>query len=111
MARRWLLVSLGFVVACGPRGEHAAPAAAGPTPADRDFEAAAATFFEAHLAFRPQLAIELGRHDLDGRVADRSPAAVGAEVTRLDAALARFTAIDPATLSPDRALDRDVLLA
>lgn len=68
-------------------------------------------FFAAHMTFRPQLAVDLGLHAYDGKVPDRSRAAIEAELVRLRAAQATFEAFDASRLSRARALEREVVLA
>jgi uncharacterized protein (DUF885 family) len=96
---------LAFLVACGSSQHPASPSA------DKDFAAAADQFVTAHLAFRPSFAVDLGLHDYDGKVPDRSPAAITAEITRLRAAKTQFAAFDDAKLSPQRRAERALLLA
>src|SRR5688572_12713638 len=67
--------------------------------ADRAFAAQIDTFFSAHLAFRPSFGVDLGLHEYDGKVPDRSKQAIEAEVARLKAALQTFEAVDAAKLS------------
>ena len=68
-------------------------------------------FFAAHMTFRPQLAVDLGLHEYDGKVPDRSRAAIDAEIARLRAAQTTFEAIEPARLSKMRRVEREVVLA
>ena len=98
---------LAALVACGSPQHNAPPA----PNADGDFAAAADTFIAAHLAFRPNFAIDLGLHDYDGKVPDRSPAAIDAEIARLKAAKQKFAAFDDAKLSKQRRAERALLLA
>ncbi len=104
-----------LVVACSsaPSPSPVAPVepAGGDTGADEAFAATADRLYWAHFEFRPHAAIQLGYHQYDGKVPDRSAAAIAAEIDRLAAARAELEAIDPAALSPAHRLDREVLLA
>src|SRR5438067_1722910 len=102
-------LALALVLACGS-SQHPAPPSASAS-ADKDFAAAADRFVAAHLAFRPSFAIDLGLHDYDGKVPDRSPAAIDGEIARLRAAKQTFTAFDDKQLSPQRRAERALLLA
>src|SRR5688572_31849558 len=90
-------LALSFLVACGPP-TLAKPERLEPTAADSNLATKINGFVEGHLAFRPNLAIDLGLHDYDGAVPDRSPDAVAAEIARLETARAIFDEIDPAKL-------------
>ena len=82
------------------------PALAAPAAYDELVKAYYADDFRAH----PATATVSGLHDYDGKLDDVSPSAHAAEVKRLKAALAGFTAIDPATLSASDRDDREVLI-
>ena len=91
--------------ACGgaPRGATA--------DAEARFARATDEFLAEHFRFRPGSGVELGLHEHDGRVPDRSTAAIAAEIERLHAALATFAAFSPDTLAPLAGREREVLLA
>jgi hypothetical protein len=74
--------------ACG----GAKPASA-PRVEDRAIDVAIDKFYGPHLAFRPGFAIDLGYHEYDGLVPDRSPAAIAAEIERLHGAKDELEAI------------------
>jgi uncharacterized protein (DUF885 family) len=78
---------------------------------DRDLATAIETFLVGHFEFRPGFAIDLGLHEYDGKVPDRSRAAIEREVARLRQARTQFTALDPAKLSARRRVDREIVLA
>lgn len=108
------VILLSMVGACGG-GAAVSPAPvvaidSAETP-DAVFRRRADEIYWAHLEFRPQAAIELGYHRYDGRVPDRSPAAIAAEVERLKVALLWLEAVDTAALSATNRLDREVLIA
>jgi uncharacterized protein (DUF885 family) len=111
---RWL-VALVLVLGCGssrsPAPEPApAPQVERQPDADAAFAAVADRLYRAHFEFRPHQAIRLGLHEHDGRVPDRSPAAIEAEIARLTGARRELEAIDPEPLSAASRLDREVLL-
>ncbi len=102
------LVLLLAVACSSPRAKPAAPDGA----EDAAFAAKVDTFMQGHLAFRPTFGIELGLHDdYDGKVPDRSKAAIAAEVARLHAAEQTFVAFAEAKLSKQRRVEREVVLA
>ena len=57
----------------------------------------------------PSWGRQLGLHQFDGKVADVSQKALDAQLAEIDDDLARISKIDPSTLSPDEALDREIL--
>lgn len=79
--------------------------------ADAAFQAWADSYYWAHLAYRPQLAIELGHHQFDGKIPPRAKADINAEIDRLRSAQTELAAVDVSALSPESALDRDVIAA
>jgi uncharacterized protein (DUF885 family) len=78
---------------------------------EQGFGDRADAFYWAHLDFRPQQAIGLGHHRYDGRVPDRSAQAIASEIDRLREGIEWLEETDPAALSFEEQLDRDVLLA
>jgi uncharacterized protein (DUF885 family) len=58
----------------------------------------------------PEFASEIGDYRFNDRWTDRSAAAVAAQVARLGDFLARFEALDPAGLSADEALTRELIV-
>src|SRR5438045_2106603 len=98
-----------FVTACGA----SSPRATAPTPqnaGDAKLASAIDAFLTPYFAFRPTFGVELGLHEYDGQVPDRSPAAIQAEIARLHAANDTFGAFAPATLSKQRQVEREVVL-
>lgn len=100
------------VLACTPREIKTGP---GPvvagSPVEKQLGADIETFFEQHLAFRPAFGIDLGLHDeYDGKVPDRSPAAIAAEIERLHAAQTSFEAVDPKVLTTRTNVEREIVL-
>ncbi len=102
-------------LALSPLARAAAQTAAPAAPGD----AALKTAFDAILAERvresPQFATSLGfdkgaNADLRSQLGDNSLAARARDLARAKAQRATLTAIDPKTLSPQAAIDRDVVL-
>ena len=79
--------------------------------ADLDLDREISTFFDGHLAFRPNLAIDLGLHEYDGKVPDRSKAAIEAEIARLKTARTALEQIEDARLSSRKRVEREIVLA
>jgi hypothetical protein len=107
------LLSMSLVLGACRGGVPARPAAdeLAAKDADHRFESRVDQAYWEHLEFRPQLAIELGYHDFDGRVPDRSGAAIAAEVKRLRTEIAWLETVDRTTLSEVNRIDLEVLLA
>lgn len=106
------LALITALAACG--GRPTAPAPGDGDAAARDARALGAaldTFYQAHLAFRPTLAVELGHHRFDGQVPPRSPEAIAAEVERLARAQATLERISPDGLPRELRLEREIALA
>jgi uncharacterized protein (DUF885 family) len=110
MARTFSLASVLALAlaACGPKSHVASPSA--PASAeDAAFEKLADTYYWAHFDFRPDQAVGLGWHQYDGKLPDRSPAALTREIERLHAARAQLDQLDPKKLSHEHVLEREVL--
>jgi uncharacterized protein (DUF885 family) len=80
----------------------AAPALAAP---DADFDKLVDEFYAGYSAAHPTEATSLGLHDHDADLDDLSPAGIKREVARLESFRPRFQAIDEKKLSPERAID------
>ena len=80
------------------------------TPAMSVFSDTFTGFIEAFFELEPVAATAIGDHRHDGRWPDRSPAAHDARLAFVDAWEATFSDLDPATLSRDEAIDRDLVL-
>ncbi|HET6341968.1 MAG TPA: DUF885 domain-containing protein [Gemmatimonadota bacterium] len=83
--------------------------AAAQTPPD-EFESAVDDFFERYFEFYPTLAAGAGLHEYDGRLGPRDAESIRAWLVELDVFEERFAAMDPATLTDDQRLDRDLIL-
>ncbi len=71
------------------------------------YDALAKQFVTWHLKTHPFTATQLGVHDYDARIEDRSKAAIAANVARLHEFAASFGGVDAGKLSLDRQLDLD----
>ena len=67
-------------------------------------------FIDAFFELEPVVATAIGDHRHDGRWPDRSPAAQEGTLAFIDAWEATFSDLDPATLSRDEAIDRDLVV-
>jgi uncharacterized protein (DUF885 family) len=67
-------------------------------------------FLDAFFELDPVAATAIGDHRYDGRWPDRSPAALDSRLAFIDAWEATFSGLDPAGLSPDEAVDRELVL-
>ena len=85
-----------------------APAAA---QARGRWDALVAEFLSAYFAARPEVAVNAGRHELDGRLPDWSAAGLAAYDSLLTSWKARVTAVDTAALDADRRIERQIMLA
>lgn len=67
-------------------------------------------FFERYFAFYPTAAAGAGLHEYDRRLGSRDSAAIEAYLEGLRGLEERFASLDPAGLTADQALDRDLIL-
>ncbi|WP_437287338.1 DUF885 domain-containing protein [Sorangium sp. So ce406] len=117
------LTPLAALAACsGSAPAPPPPAAAAPPPAAvasslapaeaprEPFAALRDRIVRAWVADDPSFARSRGLHEHDGKVADYSAAAIERRLARLEQGRAALAAVDPAALSPDEALDREILL-
>ncbi len=59
----------------------------------------------------PGFAVQSGKHEYDGQIADLSGAGIAAEVARLKAAIATAQSFDPRALTKEKQFERDYLIA
>lgn len=59
----------------------------------------------------PVFARTAGHHEYDGKVADYSAAGIDRQIAAMGTALAKLRAIDPSGLTPNQALDREILMS
>ena len=103
------LLLVAALVACG--GTRIPHEKRPDNPGDEAFDREVKAFLAGHYAFRPNLAIDVGLHDYDGKVPDRSRAAITAEIARLETARTDFERVDETTLSQQKRVDREIVLA
>ncbi len=68
-------------------------------------------FIEETLVARPDFAVELGRHEFDGQIADLSREGIAAETARLEQALERARGFRDAELDPAQRFEREYLVS
>jgi uncharacterized protein (DUF885 family) len=93
--------------ACSPKPPPAAPATGSGDAAFAELER---TIIRASNTHNPASATDLGFHEFDDQLADASEAAIQAELAEAINLRMQLQAIDPATLSPRRVLDREMLI-
>jgi uncharacterized protein (DUF885 family) len=74
------------------------------------FNDAFTAFFDAFVELEPIAATAIGDHRHDGRWPDLSEAGRHARLSFVDAWIATFSALDPAVMSRDEAIDRDIVV-
>jgi uncharacterized protein (DUF885 family) len=97
-----------FDMACGGGGAPAPPASTAGS-GDAAFTALAQQILDDRYARHPSAATDLGLHQYDAQLEDVSETAVHAESDALQRFRAKVAAVDPATLTLDKQLDRAVL--
>jgi uncharacterized protein (DUF885 family) len=68
-------------------------------------------FIEASFKANPGFAVQQGRHEFDGQIADLSPQSISSEVDRLKKAIADAQAFSDDKLTPEQRFERDYLIA
>ena len=81
-----------------------------PSDADARFDRTIDRWFRDQLAMRPETATFFGIHDRDAELSRGSRDAIDEEVEFYRRTVHELSAIDPAELTPDRALDRDLAI-
>src|SRR6185295_10449579 len=99
------------ITGCGQSGSAPAPTSA-PQPGSGDpaFRAVAREAIDDFLHRHPSVATDLGVHDYDRQLENLSAAAFAEESKAVAGFKSRVAAMDPAALSLDAQLDREVLL-
>ena len=106
----WTVLVIGTAMAvttCSGSGETPTPAT---HPGDAPFKQIAGRALEDYFRRHPTAATDLGIHTHDHALEDYSAAAIAAEASALRAFREEVESIDTAALSPEVALDRDLLL-
>ena len=102
-----LAALIGVLTAgCGSGQPPATPAGSG----DAAFRQLAKTILDDRYRRHPSEATDLGLHQYDDQLEDRSQGAISAEVDALKDFRSKLTAVDPAWLTATHALDRKQLL-
>ncbi|HEX8841878.1 MAG TPA: DUF885 family protein, partial [Sphingomicrobium sp.] len=68
-------------------------------------------FIEASFKANPGFAVQQGRHEFDGQIADLSPQGISADVDRLKKAIADAQGFTDDKLNPEQRFERDYLIA
>jgi uncharacterized protein (DUF885 family) len=102
-----LTSALGVTISCSQRPAQPPPAGAG--SGDSAFTELARQILDDHHKRHPSAATDLGLHQYDGELEDLSEAAIHAESQALQQFRAKLGAIDAATLTADKQLDREQL--
>jgi uncharacterized protein (DUF885 family) len=79
--------------------------------ATKDWPGFVNNFIEATFRANPGFAVQQGRHEYDGQIADLSPTAIAAEVNRLKTAIADAQAFSDDKLTAEQRYQRDYLVA
>jgi len=113
---RYLLAAVlaAAATACGAKDGNAPTNASAPASAHGDSEAFRAfvhEFREATLRERPDMAIDLGRHEFDGQLADWSRTGLDRQIARLHQDLERAHGFSDEGLSEPERFERDYLIA
>lgn len=78
---------------------------------DIEFSRVSNTFLEGYLAWRPQMATDLGFHDRDGNITDYSLASIQTERDRLRRSAEALGRLRPTELNPQNRYDLQILRA
>ncbi|HWM86749.1 MAG TPA: DUF885 domain-containing protein [Kofleriaceae bacterium] len=116
-ARTSLLLGCFLVAACSGSGSKssagapgaAAEPAAGAPGKGAEFIRFVDDYFAARFAFEPTSGTEVGLHEHDGALEDRSRQRIDARVAELEALRSRLAAIDRGALAFDDAIDHEML--
>jgi uncharacterized protein (DUF885 family) len=84
---------------------------AGVTVQAGDWPSFVNNFIEATFRANPGFAVQQGRHEFDGQIADLSPQAIAAENDRLKKAIADAQGFTDDKLTPEQRFERDYLVA
>ena len=102
------LIALALGACSGPT---APPPAAAPAAARDPWPEFTSAYIEDSLRADPFFAVEAGRHEFDGQMADWSAESLAAEVDRLHRARATAAGFEAAALTESERFERDYLLA
>jgi len=102
-----LMLGFGATISCSDRPAQPPPSGAG--SGDAAFTELARQILDDHHRRHPSVATDLGLHQYDAELEDASEAAIHAESQALQQFRPKLAAIDAATLTTDRQLDREQL--
>jgi uncharacterized protein (DUF885 family) len=102
-----IVVTSALVAACGGAGRPAPPAAGS---GDAAFTELSRDILQDHFRRNPSAATDLGIHTYDDQLEDVSQAAIAAESQAMKGFRRQLDAIDPATLTLEKQLDREQLV-
>jgi len=102
-----LMLGFGATISCSDRPAQPPPPGAG--SGDAAFTELARQILDDHHKRHPSAATDLGLHQYDAELEDASEAAIHAESQALQQFRTKLAAIDAATLTTDRQLDREQL--
>ena len=102
-----LMLGFGATISCSDRPAQPPPSGAG--PGDAAFTELARQILDDHHKRHPSAATDLGLHQYDAELEDASEAAIHAESQALQQFRPKLAAIDAATLTTGRQLDREQL--
>jgi uncharacterized protein (DUF885 family) len=100
------LVASGCRVSNAPEGGNVQTATAA-----ADWPGFVNNFIEASFKANPGFAVQQGRHEFDGQIADLSPQGISAQVDRLKKAITDAQGFTDDKLSPEQRFERDYLIA
>src|SRR5438067_3077788 len=100
-----LMLGFGATISCSDRPAQPPPSGAG--PGDAAFTELARQILDDHHKRHPSAATDLGLHQYDAELEDASEAAIHAESQALQQFRTKLAAIDAATLTTDRQLERE----
>jgi Bacterial protein of unknown function (DUF885) len=103
-------VLLLIVSGCG-QSPPPHPAPKGQAPANPAWLKLSSAFIEDYMLAQPAFAVQSGRHEFDGQLADLSAHGIKREIARLHDEREQIASVDPNTLGPRERFDREYLLA
>ena len=112
MYARGLITALALLIAScsGPPASPPAPALPPQAALPDGWPDFTNTFIEGYFKANPFFAVQAGRHEFDGQMADWSASGIAEEVARLQQLRAQAQGFDAATLTPAERFEREYLL-
>ena len=109
MIRNSMLGIFLFVAACAPVQPPAT--SVGTSAGAGAWDSFVRSFIDSYFETRPDLAVNAGRHEFDGRLPDYSPQGLTRQIAVLTDNRARAAAFDTTSLDAPRRLEREYLIA